>query len=83
MTKPRNSDWERAMRLLRPGWNSYKAKPITEAAIQAMRKLLAEKPQVSPLVDGGLQLEWDEAEIAILPNGMTRDDAALGAEAQP
>jgi hypothetical protein len=75
--RPRNPDWEHAMRLLRPNWNSYGAKPITEEAIAAMRKLLEAKPHVVPLADGGLQLEWDQAEIVIQPNGLTEDDAAL------
>ena len=69
------------MRLLRPDWNSHGAKPITEEAIQAMRKLLAAKPQVVPTASGGLHLEWAEALIVILPNGLTEDDAASAAGA--
>ena len=82
MTTPRNTDWERAMRPLRPDWDGYPTKPVTEEAIAAMRKLLAAQPQVVPTANGGLHLEWDQALIVIRPDGLTADDAALEAEAQ-
>ena len=69
------------MRLLRPDWNSHGAKPITEEAIAAMRKLLESKPQVVPTASGGLHLEFDKALIVIRPDGLTEDDAALEPEA--
>ncbi len=80
MTTPRNRNWESKLRLLRPNWNSHGAKPITEAAIRAMRKLLAAKPQVVPTASGGLHLEWDQALIVIHPDGLAEEEAGLGAE---
>lgn len=47
------------------GWDGHRAKPVTEAAVQAVVRVLAEVmtertpfPQYFPLPDGGLQVEW-------------------------
>lgn len=56
---------------LRPGWDSYGARPISSAAIEAARRFLTclalivpavprlPQPRIVPLVTGGVQLEWD------------------------
>lgn len=59
---------------LKPGWDSYKARAINLACVNAAVDLLGKlpphlkKPHVVPLVTGGVQLEWHtrsyELEIA-------------------
>lgn len=49
---------------LKPGWDSYKAKAINPACVNAAVDLLGKLPQhmkmpaVVPMSNGGVQLEW-------------------------
>jgi hypothetical protein len=70
----------RRLRLLRPGWDGASAQPITPEAIFGAGGLLgrildaeSEPPQIFPLTDGGVQIEWyaagDEIDIDIDSHG--------------
>ncbi len=59
------TDRLRRLRLLRPGWDGRNAQPVTEAAIYGTAWLLdrildaeSEPPQIFPLTNGGVQIEW-------------------------
>jgi len=65
---------------LKPGWNSYNAKPPTRAALRTARKLMRRLPEsllrhvvVVPTVRGGIQFEWSlnnhDCELVILADG--------------
>lgn len=64
---------------LRPGWDGHRAKSITESALYSARLVLSAvlqedsvPPQIFPLPDGGIQVEWyadDEIEIEIDGSG--------------
>ena len=64
-------DWEAELRALAPGWDSYGAVPITEAAITAVKAFLT-----VPRNDGGIDLEvhlaTGEAFVFIAPDGSIR-----------
>jgi hypothetical protein len=45
-------DWMAELLRLKPNWNSYQGIPITDAAIAALGSFY-----VTPISDGGLQLE--------------------------
>lgn len=64
-------DWRAALRALEPGWDSYMARPIAEAAIAKVEKFL-----VVPRTDGGIQLEicrnGFDVEIEIGPDGLVQ-----------
>lgn len=75
------ADELRRLRQLRPGWDGYRAVPVTEAAVYGAASLLgrlldadSEPPQIFPLNDGGLQVEWyaggDEIDIDVDRTGM-------------
>jgi hypothetical protein len=68
------------LRLLSAGWDGGSAQPITGAAIYGAAGLLArlldaasEPPQIFPLTDGGVQIEWyaagDEIDIDVDSQG--------------
>jgi hypothetical protein len=74
-------DWKQQLRALEPGWDSYKGKPITEAAITAVEnalKCFQEMPHIVPCGDGGIQIEWHnhgvDIEIQFSPNGEQKLD---------
>lgn len=53
---------------LRPGWDGYRGRPLSDDALNAAIPLLfqvtggsAVPPQLFPLADGGLQMEWHAA----------------------
>jgi len=65
---------------LKPGWNSYNAKPPTRAALRTARKFVERLPEsllrhiiIVPTVRGGIQFEWSlnnhDCELVILPDG--------------
>ena len=61
-------DWREQLRSLKPGWDSYGGKPITEEAIAAVDTLA-----VVPCSNGGVQIEmhrdgWD-FEVYFGPDG--------------
>lgn len=50
---------------LEPGWDGHRARALSDAAISSLFEVLAvvmsddvARPQIFPLVDGGLQAEW-------------------------
>lgn len=61
------------LRRLKPNWDSYKARAITDKALQTAQVLLTEEPQVTPCSDGGIQFEWHvhgiNFEFRIAPDG--------------
>jgi hypothetical protein len=61
------------LRELKPGWDSYRAKPITEAALRMAEAIMGTTATSVPTADGGIQLEWHtagvEAIIDINPDG--------------
>jgi hypothetical protein len=69
----------RRIQRLRPGWDSHHAVPVTQAAVYGAASLLgrvldatSEPPQIFPLADGGIQVEWyagDEIDIEIDSGG--------------
>jgi hypothetical protein len=77
--KPRPADWlaDRLHRLhelaeLRENWDSYGAYAPTDAAIKLTEKILtllahvnAEAPHIYPIVEGGIQLDWTNAQRAM------------------
>jgi hypothetical protein len=62
-------DWQKEIRSLKQGWNTYKAPPITEEAIVTLESFW-----VTPTNFGGLQLEFHmdrlHFELEIGPSGM-------------
>lgn len=57
---------------LPPGWDGSRARPVTDAAaLSAMKTLFAVAndrslaPQIVPLVDGGIQIEWHAGGFSI------------------
>jgi hypothetical protein len=60
------------LRGLQPGWDSYGAPPISEAAIQSAQAFLS-RMDITPCSDGGVQLEWHtygfDLEVEFHPNG--------------
>lgn len=75
---------------LSEGWDGFRAKPISMNALDAAIRLffaligdLSLPPQMFPLVDGGIQLEWhvanESVEVEIDGNGMAH---ALAVNAQ-
>lgn len=69
------------LRLLRAGWDGESARPVTDEAIYGAGWLLdrildteSEPPQIFPLTDGGVQIEWyaagDEIDIDVDSRGM-------------
>ena len=69
---------------LRESWDSYRAQPITPAALATAAQLafvfqgLGWTPVMVPVADGGINLEWDfvgfELEILIRPDGQPRHE---------
>lgn len=70
----------RELRLLRPGWDGESARSVTDEAIFGAAGLLgrildaeSEPPQIFPLTDGGVQIEWyaagDEIDIDVDSHG--------------
>lgn len=70
----------RRLRLLRAGWDGGSARPVTDEAIYGAAGLLdrildaeSEPPQIFPLTDGGVQIEWyavgDEIDIDVDSRG--------------
>ena len=62
---------------IQPNWDSYGGYPITEAAIQAARSILKDKPTlyIYPTARGGIQLEWDDnTEVRIDPDGSIEEE---------
>jgi hypothetical protein len=61
-----------ALLALKPGWDSYEAEPITEAAART-----ADAVAFVPRSDGGIQIELHgggvDLEIEIAPDGSVRD----------
>ena len=61
------------LRRLPVGWNSYRSRQVTEAAVQTTNVLLTEEPSIMPCSDGGIQLEWHtkgiDFEFRISPDG--------------
>ena len=61
------------LRSLKPNWNSYKARAITDAALKTAAVLLTENPQIVPCSNGGIQIEWHtkgiDFEFRIAPDG--------------
>jgi hypothetical protein len=67
------------LRQLRHGWDGYRAKPVTEKALYSLGRVLAAvlksdsaPPQLAPLTDGGIQIEWladDDIELEIRGTG--------------
>lgn len=78
---PRDPNWETAMRALQLGWDSYSAIPITDAAIGAVKRFLAEigDVQVTPTCAGGLQIDWPHAELAFGASGEQEFDVDVAA----
>jgi hypothetical protein len=62
------------LRKLKPGWDSYGASAISEAAIKTAEALL-HPCQVVPCGDGGVQLEWADYTVSIGPDGRLLEDA--------
>jgi hypothetical protein len=71
----------RRLRLLRAGWDGGSARPVTDEAIYGAAGLLdrildteSEPPQIFPLTDGGVQIEWyaagDEIDIDVDSRGI-------------
>jgi hypothetical protein len=65
--------WQDKFRRLEKGWNSYRAVPIEEKAIQFASILTEMAPQIVPTTGGGIQLEWHceglDIELEISPDG--------------
>lgn len=68
---------------LPPDWNSYQARPVSEGAVVASFRCLAQimrdnvpMPAFVPAVRGGIQLEWHlrglDIEVHVLPAGNCR-----------
>lgn len=51
--------------LREPGWDSYRAAPVTDAAVAAARKFLDYPWSAVPCADGGVQLERHDGESDI------------------
>lgn len=77
---------------LQPGWDGYRARPITDEAVRAAVTIvfavvddISLPPQFFPLVDGGLQLEWHgggiDIEIEVDADGTAHAFARGGAGA--
>lgn len=87
-------DEMRGLLRLRQGWDSYAACPISPyVVVRALRLLLdslpdkGPAPQVVPMADGGLQLEWHRRglniEVTVPPSGPVEvwyEDVASGDE---
>jgi hypothetical protein len=57
------------LRALKPNWDGDGGLPISEAAIVAAGKVLESKGQLTPCSDGGVQIDWPNAELKFLPSG--------------
>lgn len=70
---------------LEPGWDSYKGKPITKAALDAARAILSTPGYPVPTSDGGIQIEWHcggvDLENSIHPDG-TLEECECGHQAK-
>jgi hypothetical protein len=71
---------------LKPNWDSYGGRQITETAIKTAELLCEEPPQITPCSDGGLQLEWHDRsinfEFRIAPDGTEDDSDYTAAQAE-
>jgi hypothetical protein len=83
---------------LEPGWDGYRAREVADAAVETTVELLdrfmdeaVEFPDLFPLNDGGIQIEWHaddvDIEIEVSPEGdafvlATGPDDALLAEGE-
>jgi hypothetical protein len=65
---------------LEPGWDGYRAREVTAAAVEATVQILdrfmneaVEFPDLFPLGDGGIQIEWHadgvDIEVEVSPEG--------------
>ena len=72
------------LRALEPGWDGYGAPKISEAAIQAALRTLRDTGKLTPLSSGGVQIDFQSAEIAFKPNGEQEwDDEILSTIFRP
>ena len=53
-------------------WDSYGGVPITNQAVDAARRIINEScrtPEVGPLPNGGIDIEWGELLVKVQPGG--------------
>lgn len=61
-----------SLRTLKAGWDGYDADPISEPAINRAKQIVQAVPGgwfAAPLSDGGVQVEVDNFEIEVTPEG--------------
>lgn len=57
------------LRALEPGWDGDGSPKISEAAIQAAMKCLGSVGYLVPMSNGGVQIDFQNAEICFQPDG--------------